>query len=538
MSDFVIVSATNFSAPFFGIWETQMQGWADASMPSGQVGLVEPEPTIATTVCYLPTRNQIMIVAAQGTPETWFDSVTLQKIGEWNPNTYNRTDATFQMLQDNGQPGGAWPVWFWDLPNLDFDDGFTTAVTFDTGITMPDLVDDPLAGGTAELIGLGLVVGAISFASSAVHLAGAISAQSVPAGDPVVAGTVIDLVISTGPAQGPISKLTQKILIRLHRVFDKNPYPQLAFRLQYDGTGMTWQIANGVLTTTVTAGTGSDLSIPLSAFTVDSLAAMLGALPGYSVPFQDTSEYAQLGALVLMDGSNDINTSNGDHIYGYTNLLWAYIETVGAELGAAKAQIPNMLAQMTVPTAEDEWLDEHGSYYLVPRRADELDAAYAARMVQQVLQPKGNNVAIAMVIQALAPDALNVRVIDSINDLIFTITYNGLIAHNGTAHYDAGLGPDSGYGFFDVDFDYDFTGSVTQDTYFDLIVDTVPNFRDAGTQLRGIIFRNNGSTHLIVSDTIVDGIRVIVYDDFSTGYRLLENGLVRLLEDGTARLLE
>jgi hypothetical protein len=313
----------------------------------------------------------------------------------------------------------------------------------------------------------------------------------------------------------------------------------LALRLQYNGTSMTWTVTDGVLTTVVTAGTGTNQTIALSGYTIATLATFLATLPGYTVPFQDTSSFAKLSALVLIDDSNNIATSNGDHIYGYTNLLWAWLEATGSELSNAKAQIPNMLAQMAVPTSQAEWADEHGSYYLVPRNAGELDAAYLPRMIAQVLQPRGNNIVIASAIQTVAPLATKVRCIDAINDLVFAITYNGLITYNGTNFYDAGEGPNSGYGFFDIDFSYDFLGPVTQTTYIGLIESTTESFRDAGTQLRGIIFRNLGSTVLIVSDTIVNGVRIIVYDDISAlSYRLLESGLVRLLESGDARLLE
>jgi hypothetical protein len=143
-----------------------------------------------------------------------------------------------------------------------------------------------------------------------------------------------------------------------------------------------------------------------------------------------------------------------------------------------------------------------------------------------------------MAIQALAPLAQKVRCIDALNDLIFANLYNGEFTYNGSSYFDAGLGPQSGYGFFDIDFSYDFAGPISEATYISLIEDTVEKFRDAGTELRGIVFRNNGSTVQIVSDSFFGRVRVIVYDDFSTGYRLLENGLVRLLETGDARLLE
>jgi len=414
-------------------------------------------------------------------------------------------------------------------------------------------------GFTFDGLANGLVVGvgytsAFDFARAAVSLDGAsfsLEDLHMPGHDPAgvvygagaflafgSAGAISTRGASSSGVVSRIFKLTKKLLLRLHRVFDKDPHRQLALRLQYDGTGMTWSIENGVLSTTVTGGTGANQTIQLQSFTIATLAAKLASLPGYSVPYQDGSEYAQLGALVLIDDEGDIGESNGDHLYGYTNPLWSYLEAAGAELGTAQNQINNMLAQMAVPTAEEEWLDEHGSYYVVPRSPGESDIVYKPRIISEVTQPKGNNVAIAMAIQSSAPLAQTVRVIDAINDLIFTITYNGLIHYDGNAFYDAGIGPNSGHGFFDVDFSYDFTGPVTQDTYLSIIEDTVEKFRDYGTQLRGVIFRNNGSNTLIVSDSIVGNVRVIVYDDFSTGYRLLESGLVRLLEDGSARLLE
>lgn len=332
-------------------------------------------------------------------------------------------------------------------------------------------------------------------------------------------------------------KLTQKLLQHLHRVFDKDPYQQLALRLQYNG-GLTWVIADGILTTTVIGGAGADQVIDLSLFTIQSLATHLAALTDYSVAYQDVSEYAQLSALVLMDAANDIGTSNGDHIYGYTNPLWAYLESTSGELNLARSEIDQMLLQMNTATAVGEWLDEQGSYYFVPRNSGEGDTPYSPRIISQVIQPRGNNVAIATAIQNTQPTAIMVRVPDSLDDP-FAIIYNGLISFNGLSLYDAG-GVGSLYGFFDVDFSYDFSSSpISRPTYTAQIQSTVDAFRDGGTQLRAIIFRNLNSTTTIVSDSFIGNVRIIVIDDFSgLNLRLLESGQVRLLESGDARLLE
>lgn len=449
------------------------------------------------------------------------------------------SDATTSV--DAAPSGNFYKTWTWDAAHLPFTSNPFTAtsvyvVTITTS-TIPAVIGDSLAAATATITGDGFIIGTVGSASNAAPV-GSVISQNPIADTPASPGDAVNLVLSTGPIPSLIFKLTQKLLLNLHRVFDKDPYQQLALRLQYDGSAMTWRIANGVLTTTITGGSGSNQSIALSNLTIATLADFLAGLPGYSVPFQDASSYADLSALVLIDGTNNLDTSNGDHIYGYTTLLWAYLEASGSELGAAQAQIPEMLDQMAIPTADNEWVDEHGSYYDVPRNQGELDSAYGPRIISQVLQPRGNNVAIAMAIQANAPLATRVRVIDSINDP-FSIIYNGLINFNGLALFDAG-GGGSLHGFFDVDFSYDFsTDVIGQTAYIAIIENTVETFRDAGTELRLIIFRNLNSTTLIISDSFVGNVRVIVYNDFSgLNFRLLENGQVRLLESGDARLLE
>lgn len=443
---------------------------------------------------------------------------------------YPGADFTPQVIEDS--VNGKWIA-------FGANNGYLS--TLDVGSplpTVPNVVGDSLPAAVSTIIGATFTVGSITIESSAMVAVDTIISQNPVGGSSEPAATPVDLVVSTGPAS-VIDKLTQKLLLYLHRVFDKDPHRQLAFRIRYDGTGLTWSILNGVMTLTATGGTGTSHTFNIAHFEIGQLAQFIAALPGYSVPYQDTSAYALLSALALLDSSGDINTSNGDHVYGYTNLLWSYLDANSSELAAARDQIPNALAQMTVPNAQDEWLDFHGSFYNVPRNQDELDNTYAPRMIARVLQPRGNNVAMAVGIQTSSPGAQTVRVIDAIDNTSIAITYNGLIHFDGSEFYDAGLGPGGAYGFFDVDFSFDFAGDVTQDTYYAQILQTVADFRDAGTQLRAVIFRNNGSTSTIVSDSFVGRVRVIVYDDFSgNSYRLLENNLVRLLEDGTARILE
>ena len=404
-------------------------------------------------------------------------------------------------------------------------------------VTVPDVRGDTLPTAVSILTGAGFTIGTVTIQDSSTVAVDIVFVQS-PVGIVEPAGTPINLTISTGPAR-IISKLTQKLLLYLHRVFDKDPHPVLSFRVRYDGVGLTWSIFNGVMTLTATGGSGTSHAFNIANFSIGQLAQFIAALPGYSIPYQDTSAYALLSALALLDSNGNMNVSNGDHVFGYTNLLWSWMDSNSSELGTAKAEIDSALEQMSTTTAQDEWLDYQGSFYNVPRLQSELDPNYSPRMIASVLQPRGNNVAIASAIKSIAVGSQTVLVIDAINDTGFAITYNGLIHFDGSEFYDAGLGVNGAYGFFDVDFSFDFTGPVSQSTYYQQILTTVEAFRDAGTQLRAVIFRNNGSTTTIVSDSFVGRVRVIIYDDFTgASFRLLENGLVRFTETGDARILE
>ena len=404
--------------------------------------------------------------------------------------------------------------------------------------SVPNVSGDSLSTATSVLVTAGFVVGIVSTEDSSTVPVNEVDTQNPAAGTIAASGSAVNLVVSTGSAS-LINKLTQKVISYFHRVFDKDTHNQLAFRIQYNGSGLTWSVLNGVMSLVAVGGTGTSQSFNIANFKIGDLANFIASLPGYSIPYRDTSAYSLLSALALIDQNGDVNVSNGDHVYGYTNPLWAWLDSNSSELGTAKTQISNALLQMNTGSAQDEWLDYHGGFYKEPRLQDEQDHNYSPRIIAGVIQPRGNNVAIATAIQSIALGAQVVRVIDAIDDVSVAITYNGDILYNGSAFYDAGQGPNSTYGFFDVDFSYDFSGAVSESTYFSQIFTTVQAFRDAGTQLRTIIFRNNGSTQDLVSDSFNGNVRVLVYNDFTgDNFRILENGLVRLTEDGSARILE
>ena len=287
-------------------------------------------------------------------------------------------------------------------------------------------------------------------------------------------------------------RLTQKILGYLHKVFDKDPHKFLAIRLQYQG-GMTWQVADGILTTTVTGGQGQNLTIDLSQYTVAQLVAYLLTQRGYFVLYADTTALSSLKATVLMDGSNDQALSNGDHLYGYTNVLWSYAESQANELEQAQVQIGEMLKQMSTTTASGEWLDLLGGYYGIPRLQGEIDAKYGPRIIAEVLRPRGNNVAIELAIQAYTGQVATVTDVTLYGPT--APLYNGAITRNSASTYSASAKPI--YGLFDVTYGYDLINGGDISAFTQIVKDLINRLRDAGTQMRSLLLAGSA-----LSDTL------------------------------------
>lgn len=276
-------------------------------------------------------------------------------------------------------------------------------------------------------------------------------------------------------------KLTQKLLSLLHRVFDPDPEKFLALRVRYGGT-MTWTVAEGVLTTSVVGGIGQGFAIDLTTVTITQLVAYIAARPGYQVLYVDSSGNQSLSARVLMDGTGNIAQSNGDHLYGYTSLVWAYFEAVGTELKAAKAQIPEAIKQMSVPTASSDWIDELGAYYGVPRLQGETDQSYGARIIAETVRPRANNVAMERAISYYTGQATKVTDV-TIYGAGFP-KYNGTITRNSAYQYQPLSTPK--YGLFDVEIGYDLLGGTDQSAFADVVAGIVEKLRSAGTHMRAL----------------------------------------------------
>lgn len=281
-------------------------------------------------------------------------------------------------------------------------------------------------------------------------------------------------------------KLTQKLLGYLNRAFSRDPVQFLALRISYDGA-MVWKIEDAVLTTTVTGGSGSSHVVQLGDYNLAQLANFFAALPGYSVPFQISGTASTLGARVLMDSTGDQASSNGDHLFAYTSLTWAFLEASAYELKHAREQIYQMLRQMVVPTAEDEWLDEIGDYYNVKRKDGEIDATYGPRIIYEVIRPRNNNKAIELAISN-ATGGLPSKVTDVTLPGDISTAYDGTVDHDGSRLYNA----TSKYrrNLFDVEYAFDLEGSEDIAPFQARVLEIIDQFRSAGTHLRQILLQS------------------------------------------------
>lgn len=272
-----------------------------------------------------------------------------------------------------------------------------------------------------------------------------------------------------------------RLLASINRAFDKDPDAFLGLRLQYDG-GMQWQVLDGVLTTTVQGGTGAALRIDLAPLSLLELAGSLAMQPGYSVPYLADVSNRGGSALRLLQTTGDIRTSNGDHFFAYTNVLYAYLDAMGQELDLARQAIAAIPDELSVTSANGEWLDFLGSYYFVRRLSGEVDGLYARRIISETLRAKGNNVALEMAIQDYTGQ--DVTIADVVIYRGPEPSYDGIPHFDGAYKFQPASVPV--YGLFDCQVGYDLLGGSQPPAYIQTLRTIIERLRDAGTQLRNV----------------------------------------------------
>ena len=329
-----------------------------------------------------------------------------------------------------------------------------------------------------------------------------------------------------------------KLLGYVHQVFDKDPHSFLALRIRHRSAGFRWVVEER----TLYGFNGENwlFSIALERHTLRSLCSYLLTLDGIAV--SNVAPGAQLGisAAALLSGSGAQAQSNGDALYAYTSLLWMYLDIMSVELTSAKASVVAMLDQMTVTTADGEWLDEWGGYFGVPRGEAELDVDYGPRIVAEVIRPRENNIAMASAIGKSFGSVFTVtdvvgftptfpRYDGAIKHGRFVVTdentfplYNGAVTYDNGQVYNSNVPVQPGgsthlynsdskplYGLFDVGYSVDLESGTDIIQVEANIRAFVERFRAAGTHMRMLVM-NSG---LLTDGAPVardDGVRQVI----------------------------
>ena len=273
-------------------------------------------------------------------------------------------------------------------------------------------------------------------------------------------------------------KLTEKLLNYAHQILSTSPDRFVALRVRSSGS-LSWSVEDGTL---VLVTAIESISVSLADYTIASLAELLSSKATVSVEYVAPENH--LSALVLIDGSANQNDGNGDCLYGFGSLVWAYMEPLAAELTESRNQIGNMVDQMSIPSASAEWLDEWGGYFGIRRLAGETDAIYGPRIIAESLLPRGNNIAIEMAIGA-ATGGFKSEVTDAPMDSVFSgIQRDGFTRFDGTRAREPIVR--SFYGQFDVNAEFDLLSSENISDLMVRIRSAIDKFRDAGTRLRQV----------------------------------------------------
>lgn len=187
--------------------------------------------------------------------------------------------------------------------------------------------------------------------------------------------------------------------------FNTDPVPAQGITLAYTGTSATVTIANGSLTTSVNGGTGTNLSLDLTQYTLTQLVTAINASSGYTATLLGPTTTS---ALLLIETSNTPITSTVS-LAITTSMLYKIMIPVAVEMYKAKTAIDSALLEQILFKADDGWIDYWGYIYGdITRNSGESDTAYAARIIAEVTR---NRLSIRAIQDAvLALDSITIGV--------------------------------------------------------------------------------------------------------------------------------
>lgn len=194
----------------------------------------------------------------------------------------------------------------------------------------------------------------------------------------------------------------ESLLNNLYSAFDKAPDEVIALRIG-SGGALQWAVTADKLTVTDSNQLVTDIAL------TGTLLEVLNALRAAGIEIKYVnSDVLHLSAGVLLKGSGNEASSNGDQLKIFTSPLWAIMDSYAVELSFAEQQIVEAIADLYINTATGEILDYWGEYFGCARLNGETDTVYRTRMIYEILRPKSNKYALINAASAVAGQLIDI----------------------------------------------------------------------------------------------------------------------------------
>lgn len=201
------------------------------------------------------------------------------------------------------------------------------------------------------------------------------------------------------------TSLRERMMNRLHRVFNKEADATPVLDIQYTGSSCTITVNQYGIYVKATEGTA------VYWFTdTTTLTDLVDQLNTYSIFVASlvSSEYSSLLAKGLFDDSIELPAQ----LQYPKSLLWQEMQTSSFALTDQTERISNATNQLYFHSSDSDWLDLWADYYFsVERYLGETDSDYLSRAIKELMQPTQNNTALEMIVQSAF--GMPVKIVDA-----------------------------------------------------------------------------------------------------------------------------
>ena len=191
--------------------------------------------------------------------------------------------------------------------------------------------------------------------------------------------------------------MLNRLLNRLHSVFNKDPRKVNVLSIAYSGGSCVVTVGKLTLTAVTTGGT---VTVDLSTITVSQLVTALNGETDFTATLVNAAYGDYLARGIFENKAQDITLD--PILYYPTSLLWAEMRTHEFALTEAADNVALAEKQMHLDKASGSWLDEWGKdWFDIERESGETDINYLARLVIEVGRVRLNNMSLAIMMEDL-----------------------------------------------------------------------------------------------------------------------------------------